>query len=120
MKIRTGFVSNSSSSSFCIYGTYINGELKEQIEKNLIKMGYSEQDLVNGLEDFFGYNNERKELGLEFHSVIDESSYLGNSWSSVKDNETGKQFKERTEKAIEKIVGRQEKYDTYSEAWYNG
>ena len=31
MKVRSGFVSNSSSSSFCIYGTYL--EFSEIIEK---------------------------------------------------------------------------------------
>ena len=40
MKIRNGFVSNSSSSSFCIYGAYIN---KDRVDEEVVEklgLGY--------------------------------------------------------------------------------
>ena len=33
MKVRTGFVSNSSSSSFCVIGAYIGGDFYDEAEK---------------------------------------------------------------------------------------
>ena len=92
MKIRNGFVSNSSSSSFCIYGTSvdIDGNIEEMIENT----------------------------GLEIHNYYD-TIYVGRSWSSIKDDETGAQFKESVNKAL-KNLGIDAKCGTCEEAWFDG
>jgi hypothetical protein len=46
--------------------------------------------------------------------------YIGCSWSSVKNDETGRQFKDRIEAEIEKLLGSKTSCGTHSAAWYNG
>lgn len=59
-------------------------------------------------------------LGLEAHVPSDyDSAYLGASWSSVGDDETGKQFKERV-KAKLTSVGITKEIETIQEAWQDG
>jgi hypothetical protein len=106
MKIRVGFVSNSSSSSFCIYGTTIS---KIDIEK------------ITG-EDF-DYDTGKLEdiTGLECFAPGEGSTiYIGRSYSSIRDDESGKQFKDSVENALKKSLGREVKCDTQEEAWYSG
>ena len=125
MKIRTGFVSNSSCSSFCIYGTIIDQD-PELLFKILGKKGefdddkYDLDDLMEELYD------ATEKAGLEYDSGGDgsEGIYIGCSWSSIKDNQTGKQFKEEVESKINKFfkintdVDKIE-FDTHAEAYAN-
>jgi len=46
-----------------------------------------------------------------------EGRYLGKSWDSVGDEETGKQFKENIENALKKLDP-DISCDTHEEAWY--
>lgn len=83
MKIRSGFVSNSSTTSFCIYGVCISGHL-----------------------DFWELKHDgviSKEPKL-YHYGAEDGMYIGNEWSGVGDDETGRQFKERTEKEITELI----------------
>lgn len=113
MKIRMGFVSNSSSSSFCIYGAmFVDGEVDFEVEK---KEGEDEES-----EDTSELWEERAgELGLEHHSMGDDDvHYIGISYSNIKDDETGKQFKKRIEKLVAKFCGKKTRCDVYEEAFY--
>jgi hypothetical protein len=113
VKIRTGFVSNSSSSSFCIYGNCNeSGDLKE-LSKNIMNKEPDKEDL----EDDLGclWDEIAGKLGLEYYSdCYNENFYLGKSWYNIGDNETGKEFKDK----IKKILG--DECGTYEEAWYDG
>ena len=95
MKIRTGFVSNSSSSSFCIAGIYLENwddELEEKADK----------------EDLFvssGESGDVMYIGLDFCDMLGE--------------ETKNQFYARVKEKLEKI-GIDEQPSYYCEGWYNG
>lgn len=75
MKQRAGFVSNSSSSSFCILGVKMTGAIREKLEK-LAEKAYKEdgEEIPEDWED-----EESSELayacGLEFYD--DEKSEYG-------------------------------------------
>ena len=106
MKIRNGFVSNSSSSSFLIYGTCAS---KENVIKGLKAAGVEVHD-----ESYV------KIEGLDVQSPFDDGGlYIGSSWSDVGDDETGAQFKARVEALIQKFLP-DAKCSTHSEAWYDG
>lgn len=140
MKIRNGFVSNSSSSSFCIYGICTE---EDKIKEALISKGFAtEEELDDGISEYleiWGYesrkqkgtltpediqNNERKFFKAEENFVgrspgESDYVYLGVPWHLIRDDETGKQFKERIENKLKQLF-ENVKCSTHSEAWYNG
>jgi hypothetical protein len=113
MKIRVGFVSNSSSSSFAIYGAmidvkeifkaFVKNKILTQKEINNCKKEQSECELLR-YGDYI-----KKLLGDDFsiEGDFEDISILsvGRKLESIKDSETGKEFKENTKKTLEKIFG---------------
>jgi len=109
MKIRLGYVSNSSTTSFCIYGY----DFYDYVDK--LKEKYGDMDgyeLLGKIEEETGFYTSSGPSG--------ESLYVGRSWSSIKDDETGKQFKEDVEKKLEKLLGEKIVCGTYEEGWRDG
>ena len=112
MKIREGLVSNSSSTSFCIYGTVLNDDTIEELKEK-----HSEHDSVYDLLDKVISD---KKLDLSFHCPYEDQYYLGRSWSKVKDNQTGLEFKQDVKKQIVELLGKEVKIGTLEEAWRDG
>lgn len=97
MKIRQGFVSNSSTTSFCIYGVETNEDVWE----------------------------DAKEVGLAIESFSDYSEYdyaVGLPYHMIQDNETGAEFKHRVQTAIRKIFPdvKDEAFGLQADAYYDG
>ena len=119
MKIRNGFVSNSSSSSFLIYGVCIDtGTLASKLTekgKKIALNGVSEEDIEDQ------YDGDIAEaLGIEYSSGPDGCYcyYFGPSWDSIKDDETGLQFKTRVKKEIKELIDiEDDKFCSHAEAW---
>ena len=79
MKIRTGFVSNSSSSSFVIFGKYFN---EDEFNKMYNLTDEDVDDISdNGLEDANCFNEKIKEhlKGLTFRRLDDGDIIIGKS-----------------------------------------
>ncbi len=115
MKTRVGFVSNSSSSSFLIYGISIEvfQDFPKIIEAYKKKENIKDDDIDNyELQEFV-----EEETGLECHNPYDEGVYIGKSWHSIKDDQTGKQFKEEIENKLKDFFGNEIECCTLEEAW---
>jgi hypothetical protein len=107
MKIRNGFVSNSSTTSFCIYGAEIEYDtLKKLYNKEHNVNDENEEDKDYEFDEYDTMEKLAEKLGLEMHSGQDgEQRYLGRSYSRIKDDETGKQFKTEIENKLKAEFG---------------
>jgi len=100
MKFRQGFISNSSSTSFCIYGYYLD---------KYIDCDYDIRDKT-GIEVYSNPNS------------YGDSTYIGIPLSTIGDEETFKQFKQRVEATINNYINIPEgaEIGILESSWYDG
>ena len=111
MKERNGWVSNSSTSSFCIFGVCCD-DIDRGAEKDEGDDCYLSWDEIH---------EKLRELDARFElEDIDGTKFVGIPFTTIKDDETGSQFKKNVAVAISKVLGRDIKCDTYMEAWRDG
>ena len=103
MKIRTGFVSNSSSSSFCIVGVVFNRE-DFPPEKELM------DDVQTALKEYDNYKLWDTDDGLypvKVRPDWDEGEcgkgYIGLPIEKMNDSETLAEFKKRAEEKLKEL-----------------
>jgi hypothetical protein len=107
MKIRFGFVSNSSSTSFTIYGASFEPEELKDLLKEIGKEGTEIDEVLHGTQ-------------LQYNVGEYDTVYVGRSWDSIKDDETGKQFKDSIERDLKDLFKKDISCGTHEEGWYNG
>ena len=118
MKVRTGFVSNSSGSSFLIYGFCMDDEELEELFRviGLIKDSDDGYELWSMFEG--GPLALLKEQGFDYYTPLNSDGvYIGRSWDQVGDNQTGQQFKDETVLIIKKVFGDDIEVGTHEEHW---
>ena len=124
MKVRTGFVSNSSSSSFVIYGRTYN---EETLNK---KFGINPDEEIED-EDGESYIDDEQlydiieKSGFDYH-FQDGECYIGRQIVDMNENETLFNFKKRIEREViekfgdEKDDSSQEEFDIINAVIGNG
>lgn len=98
MKTRFGFVSNSSSTSFCIYGICIS---ERERFLDAFNQAHGGEEPV---DDFYDVRYALPEgtTGLSVYSG-DYGTYIGMHPASIRDDETGRQFKDRVEATLKEL-----------------
>jgi len=98
MKIRHGFVANSSSTSFCIFGIYLDEDgLLSLAKRKGLQTEYALQEEINNFID-----ENYSELSVHY-GCEDSGLYIGREYSSIGDNETGLEFKKSVKKVVKDL-----------------
>ena len=103
MKVRFGFVSNSSSSSFCIYGV----EIKEEDYEKITNFQNLDHSISDNPDNFWG--------GATYIIGI-------NACDLVKDKDkTIKQIEEETKEKLTQVLNKPiEQISIFQNGWYDG
>lgn len=115
MKIRNGFVSNSSSSSFHIYGTKVD---EYEIKQLLIEGDFATEEDIDD-DGIMEYIHKLDTNGLQLNHIRDWNTvFIGRSYSGIGDSETGGEFKDDATARINKFFGKEKKCEQYFETYY--
>jgi len=106
MKVRNGFVSNSSSSSFMIFGHMITDEEAKQLEANYSIDEDDEDDyfsLFDCMDKMLQESNIIYEQGLENYG--DSTVFIGIDPDKLQEDKTLKQSKKELAIELKKVTG---------------
>lgn len=111
MKKRTGFVSNSSTCSFLIYG--VEASISE-VTEILLKNGSTQEELDSEcLTEWFGKENNGTQ-GLYCEVIYEwDAAYVGRLYQRMDDNETMGEFKNDVAEKVKKLFGKEMKCEEH-------
>jgi hypothetical protein len=117
MKIRTGFVSNSSTTSFCIYGIAIENKnkLKDAWEKLFPDNPFTDNDMYDMCESISDKLKLVTHVGQEVYN-----HYIGKDWTSIPDDVTPREFKKEITDKLQSVFGANIKCAIHEEAYRDG
>ena len=110
MKIRNGFVSNSSTTSFLIYGVML-----EDLPP------VDDPDYEDEPGEF--WYNKCEDVGLNFYNypwVFGGSKWIGMSFANMELDETRRQFQDRVKEKLCQLGIDSSNAGVYKEAWRDG
>jgi len=108
VKVRQGFVSNSSTTSFCIYGTDVPQDIL---------------DALNEEEGLYAFLEQEPDLSIEYgdpNGWPDREIFVGCSLTRMEDDETFGEFKARVAAAIKRLFGDDLSPGIIEVGYYNG
>lgn len=114
MKIRKGFVSNSSSSSFLIYGVGLSESDFVDMAKNLDDE-FTQNDVYSAMSAL----KKKTSLEMVVGPDYEENVFVGRSLTSIKDEETGGELKNDVKEKL-KDIGIEKECGTHERSWYDG
>jgi len=131
MKTRNGFVSNSSSSSFLIYGLHdvdhnkIIDEFEKLVTQGKFKKPENWPEKYEGVDDWDYYSEAFYAIEdityLETYEVWD-TYYIGGCYTQMGFDETRRGYEERVRKLIKLLVpsAKDSDFRVHQQAWRDG
>lgn len=109
MKIRNGFVSNSSSSSFCIYGVEFNDkQLDAMLEKLELEANWRKGDVIANA------------LDLDYERGQYDETYIGLSPYSIDKNKSLNEIEKEIQESFKKAGVENVSCSFEHDGWYEG
>lgn len=115
MKVRLGFVSNSSTTSFCIWGFCDDAS---NVKDMLLKMKANIQDDDDFIDDI---HTITESAGMDCYThPYSDTAYIGFEMSSIPDNMTAGDWKKEKTAEIQKVFGKDIKCSVVEDGWRDG
>jgi len=118
MKLKSEFITNSSSASFVVMGiSLMDSEISDRLVEFITKKG-SEFEPSDDFRENLEILTDGTDLSFSFAGDWDgDSVIVGIKYTKMNDDETLRQFKERAQKQIEESFGVFKKVGHIEEGW---